>query len=101
MLPPRNTPKPSCAPSPDRSPSASALPFATDSFDAATALLTIHHWPDTDGGLRELRRVARNRVVIFTHEPLAGRFWLHDYLPELLDRAQEGFPTPEAGSNSF
>ena len=75
--------------------SASMLPFGTDSFDAATALMTIHHWPDVDGGLRELRRVARDRVVIFTHEALAGRFWLHDYLPELLDRAQDGFPTQE------
>ena len=75
--------------------SASMLPFGTDSFDAATALMTIHHWRDVDGGLRGLCRVARDRVVIFTHEVLAGRFWLHDYLPELLDRAQEGFPTQE------
>jgi SAM-dependent methyltransferase len=63
------------------------LPFADQSFDAAMAVSTIHHWPDPIAGLRELRRVAR-RVVVFTHDASdAGwiqRFWLiRDYLPEV------------------
>src|SRR5262245_5671434 len=29
------------------------LPFDDNSFDASTAILTIHHWPDIDKGLRE------------------------------------------------
>lgn len=65
------------------------LPFADQSFDAAMAFATIHHWPDPIAGLREMRRVAR-RVVVFTHDTSdAGwlhRFWLtRDYLPEVGD----------------
>jgi SAM-dependent methyltransferase len=68
---------------------ADSLPFADQSFDAAMAFATIHHWPDPIAGLRELRRVAR-RVVVFTHDTSdAGwlhRFWLtRDYLPEVAD----------------
>ena len=39
---------------------AESLPFADDSFDAAMAVLTIHHWSDVVGGLREMARVARD-----------------------------------------
>ena len=70
--------------------SATALPFRAGAFDAALAVLTVHHWPDRAQGLAELRRVARDRVVILTWEPDAARFWLiEDYFPELLavDRA--------------
>ena len=68
---------------------AESLPFEDQSFDAAMAFATIHHWPDPLAGLREMRRVAR-RVVVFTHETVAsewlGRFWLtRDYLPEVAD----------------
>jgi SAM-dependent methyltransferase len=68
---------------------ADRLPFGDQSFDAAMAFATIHHWPDPIAGLRELRRVAR-RVVVFTHDTsVAGwldRFWLiRDYLPEVAD----------------
>ncbi len=63
------------------------LPFADQSFDAAMAVATIHHWPDPLAGLREMQRVAR-RLVVFTHDTShAGwlqRFWLtRDYLPEV------------------
>src|SRR3954451_5889573 len=64
--------------------SAESLPFDDQSFDAAMAVATVHHWRDPVAGLRELRRVA-GRVVVFlfdTSEP--GRFWLtRDYLPEV------------------
>lgn len=68
---------------------ADSLPFEDQSFDAAMAVSTIHHWPDPIAGLREMRRVAR-RVVVFTHETdydaWVGRFWLtRDYLPEVGD----------------
>src|SRR5690349_16731782 len=33
--------------------SAEDLPFEDKSFDAAMAVLTIHHWPDKEAGLRE------------------------------------------------
>ena len=65
---------------------AANLPFQDQSFDAAMAVSTVHHWPDPIAGLREMRRVAR-RVVVFTHDDSATgwhrRFWLtRDYLPE-------------------
>jgi SAM-dependent methyltransferase len=60
------------------------LPFADQSFDAAMAVCTIHHWQDPRAGLREMRRVA-GRVVVFafdTSDP--DLFWLtRDYLPEV------------------
>jgi len=70
--------------------SATALPFPDAAFDATLAVLTVHHWPDRPRGLAELRRVARDRVVILTWEPDAASFWLvDDYFPDLvtLDRA--------------
>lgn len=68
--------------------SADDLPFADGAFDAAMAVLTIHHWPDKSAGLRELRRVTRGPIVLLTFDP-ASRPWLTDYLPELaaLDEA--------------
>lgn len=68
---------------------AEALPFPDDHFDAAMAVLTVHHWTDQPQGLRELRRVARGPVVVLTFNPQA-RPWLTDYLPDLaaLDEAQ-------------
>jgi SAM-dependent methyltransferase len=67
--------------------SAESLPFADDSFDAVMAVLTDHHWRDRRQGLRELRRVARRRVVLFNADPAESeRFWLTvEYLPEFLD----------------
>ena len=68
---------------------AESLPFEDQSFDAAIAFATVHHWPDPIAGLREMRRVAR-RVVVFTHDSAEAswlrRFWLtRDYLPEVGD----------------
>ena len=65
---------------------AESLPFEDQSFDAAMAVSTVHHWQDPIAGLREMRRVAR-RVVVLTYDASdAGwrhRFWLtRDYLPE-------------------
>jgi SAM-dependent methyltransferase len=66
---------------------ADGLPFADKSFDASMAILTIHHWPDKEAGLREMRRVTRGPIVLFdpSHRP-----WLTDYVPELapLDETQ-------------
>jgi SAM-dependent methyltransferase len=62
---------------------AEALPFLDSSFDAAMAILSDHHWDDRAAGLRELRRVARQRVVLFTWDPrFRDEFWLtRDYMP--------------------
>jgi ubiquinone/menaquinone biosynthesis C-methylase UbiE len=51
---------------------AERLPFAEDTFDAAMAILTLHHWSDSIRGLAELRRVASDRVVVLTITPEQG-----------------------------
>jgi SAM-dependent methyltransferase len=66
---------------------AEALPLRDRAFDAAMAVLTVHHWRNFARGMDELRRVARRRVVIVTWDPevFAARFWLaRDYLPATL-----------------
>jgi SAM-dependent methyltransferase len=64
--------------------SAEALPLATASVDAAMAILSAHHWGDLERGLGEMKRVARDRVVLLTWVPDAPPFWLtEDYFPEI------------------
>ena len=66
--------------------SADALPFRDRAFDAAMAVLTIHHWPDWRAGVGEMRRVAWGRVAILTWDPGHPGFWLvQDYFPEILE----------------
>ncbi len=66
------------------------LPFEDKSFDASMAILTIHHWPDKQKGLQEMRRVTCGPIVLLTFDPSHRGTWLTDYLPELikLDEAQ-------------
>jgi SAM-dependent methyltransferase len=84
--------------------SAEALPFADASFDAAMAVLTIHHWSDFRGGAAELRRVARDRVVVLSWDPTyAGRFWLSaEYFPEAWRREDvANFPSLDEQAAAF
>jgi len=58
------------------------------------AILTLHHWADVPAGLAELRRVARDRVVILTRDPAHVGFWMtSDYLPQALELDQGRYPT--------
>ena len=73
---------------------AEALPFDAAAFDAAMAVLTVHHWPDAGAGLGELRRVTRGPVVILTFDgPALERFWLNDYAPELIAVERRRYPS--------
>lgn len=71
---------------------AASLPFRDESFDAALAVLTLHHWPDVGRGIKELRRAARKAVVILTFDTSVGGFWLTDYFPEILKIDQRSMP---------
>lgn len=71
--------------------SADDIPFDDGAFDAAMAILTIHHWPDKEAGLREMRRVTRGPIVLLTFDP-AARPWLTDYLPELVALDEQQMP---------
>jgi SAM-dependent methyltransferase len=64
---------------------AEALPFADGTFEAALAVLTVHHWRDRAAGLCEMRRVSRRQVVFF-FEPLQSHgYWALDYFPGAVD----------------
>lgn len=76
--------------------SATHLPFREAAFDAALAILTVHHWPDRARGLGELARVARHRLVIVTWDPGTAGFWLvEDYFPEIAKIDRQIFPALE------
>jgi len=78
---------------------AEALPFADDSFDAAMACLTIHHWEPPEAGLRELRRVARGPVVVFTFELESLPAWQLDFLAEGVELERPRW-SPAPGTSS-
>ncbi len=61
------------------------LPFDDNSFDAAMAVLTLHHWSDVAAGLAEMMRVARRRVVVVGFDlQVSNELWtVRDYLPKL------------------
>ena len=74
--------------------SAEDLPFRDASFDAAMAVLTIHHWSDPGAGLAELRRVTTGPIVLLTFDP-AARPWPTDYFPELAELDERQMPRME------
>jgi SAM-dependent methyltransferase len=75
---------------------AEALPFADDSFDAAMAIVSDHHWDDRAKGLREMRRVARDRVVLVNVDPAANAdLWVvRDYLRGFVDLVPDPYRSP-------
>lgn len=80
---------------------AERLPFADGAFDAALAVLTVHHWTDWRRGVAEMRRVARGRVVILTIDPARSGFWLHDYFPALRAIDDEMLPPLDAVADAL
>jgi SAM-dependent methyltransferase len=75
---------------------AEALPFADGAFDAALAVLTVHHWRDWRRGLDELRRVASRQVVLAYDTALHNDFWLvREYVPEVASLESSRPSAPE------
>ena len=86
---------------PDRPPAvlsaAEELPLVDDAVDAAMAIFTVHHWSDPAKGVAELRRVARDRVVIVTFDPAnVLTWWLREYAPEVSEDDATRFPELQA-----
>ena len=66
------------------------LPFADRVFDAAMAILTVHHWTDPQRGLQEMRRVAQRQIVLAFDPSMVETLWLvRDYLPEIMEFEQQ------------
>ncbi|HWT94577.1 MAG TPA: methyltransferase domain-containing protein [Solirubrobacteraceae bacterium] len=77
---------------------AEALPFDDDSFDAAMAIITIHHWEPPETGLRELRRVTRGPVVVLTLDLETQVAWQREHFASALAIERTRFPRPEAAA---
>lgn len=74
---------------------AEALPVR-GGFDAAMALLTVHHWRDLAAGLAELRRVSRRQVVLTWDVEVMARQWMiAEYFPQVAER-ERGLATLDA-----
>jgi SAM-dependent methyltransferase len=74
--------------------SAEELPFEDDSFDAAMAVLTLHHWSDWRAGIEEMRRVARRLVVVSFDPAWTGRLWIvAEYFPAFGAAEEATFPS--------
>mgnify|MGYP000595294586 CR=1 FL=1 len=75
---------------------AETLPFDDDSFDACMAIVTVHHWPDIEKGLKHLRRIARKKVIVMTFDPdCLNDFWNAEYFPELIEIEKNRYPKNE------
>lgn len=76
---------------------AEEIPAADGSFDAAMAILTIHHWSDQHRGVAEMRRIARGPIVILTFEPgYMQHWWVNYYAPEITADDRRRFPSTAA-----
>jgi SAM-dependent methyltransferase len=76
--------------------SAEALPFDDKCVDVAMAMVTIHHWTDIGKGLLEMKRVARQRVVIMTFDGDAlDSFWNAGYFREVVETERRRYPKIE------
>jgi SAM-dependent methyltransferase len=74
------------------------LPLHDQSIDAAMAILSLHHWDEgQERGVRELRRVAREAIVLVTIDAaVSGAMWLMaEYLPEVRELDHRIFPRVE------
>jgi SAM-dependent methyltransferase len=73
---------------------AEALPLADKSVDAAMGIFTIHHWNNLAAGLAEMRRVARQRIVLATIDAeVNAEIWtLAEYFPEAMRAEEEKMP---------
>jgi SAM-dependent methyltransferase len=77
--------------------SAERLPLGDDVVDAAMAILSVHHWDDPARGMHEMRRVARQRIVVLTYDPdCVLRWWLRDYAPQIAADDAGRFPSLDA-----
>jgi len=77
---------------------AEALPLEDKSVDAAMGIFTIHHWSDLAAGLAEMRRVARQRIVLLTIDAeVNAKVWtLAEYFPEAMRAEEEKMPSMPA-----
>ncbi|MDY6843554.1 MAG: class I SAM-dependent methyltransferase, partial [Thermodesulfobacteriota bacterium] len=69
------------------------LPFRDNVFDISMGILTIHHWSDIVSGLKEMARVSKNKLILFTWIGYGNEFWLENYIPEIKGVDYKLFPS--------
>lgn len=70
---------------------AESLPFRSNAFDVALAVLTLHHWKNWRAGIAEMKRTAKRIVILAFDVDALEDFWLTAaYFPEIIafDRAR-------------
>jgi SAM-dependent methyltransferase len=72
---------------------AEKLPFKNNIFDCSMAILTMHHWSNVISGLKEMIRVTKYKIVLFTWIGYSNNFWLENYIPEIIGIDIKLFPT--------
>ena len=78
------------------------LPFDDNTFDAAMAIFTMHHWSDVSAGLRELRRVSRRQVILTWDPNHERKLWVTvDYVPAVDALETSRFPSLEFIGNAL
>ena len=76
---------------------AEALPFPDKAFDAAMAIMTVHHWTDLDAGLAEMCRVAQRQVIFTWDKEHDEELWIiSEYVPEIRVMEHARFPCLDA-----
>jgi hypothetical protein len=62
---------------------AERLPLRDDCVDVAMALMTVHHWKYLAAGIAEMKRIATDRLVVFTWDAdRTAHYWLlREYFP--------------------
>lgn len=81
---------------------AAHLPFDDNSFDASMAMVTVHHWPNIEQGLQEMKRVTKDRILIMTFDPdVLDEFWNVHYFPELVAVEKARYPKIERLVNAL
>jgi len=84
--------------------SAENIPFENNSFDAALASLTLHHWDSLYDGFKELNRVLKTGggITIFTStkKQMLG-YWLNHYFPQMLADSINQMPGREEIVNAL
>lgn len=81
---------------------AEKLPFENNSFSHAMTVLSMHHWVNRPLAFSEINRVATEKFVAITWDPLSEPFWLtRDYFPEIYEMDQRSFPDLEELRDHF
>lgn len=81
---------------------AEALPFPDKAFDAAMAIMTIHHGTDLDAGLAEMRRVAQRQAIFTWEKAHDEELWIvAEYVPEIRVIEHARFPCLDAVVNAL